>query len=161
MRDYYFDEGERLRCVLVEASGAHLMLPNSVIAELLTMRELTPAEDGSPDWLAGTIRWRFLDVPVIDLARLLGQGGSAGKTTGRRRILVCHSFDDREGVRFMGVIVDGLPQLVLLADGDVADAGEPGESGDEQPLAGTLVYRDTAYLVPDLLRIGAMTADAA
>src|SRR5688500_4090624 len=46
-----------IRGVLIQVTGARLLMPNAAIAEVLSYADPEPVE-GTPDWLLGQVRWR-------------------------------------------------------------------------------------------------------
>jgi chemotaxis signal transduction protein len=133
------------------------MIPNAAIAEVITLGELAEPAEGQPEWVEGMLTWRFLQVPVVRLEKLVTPGSvdvpSSVQAGRRERILVCHSFVDGAEVPFMGILIADLPDMVLLDETDVEDREV---QGDAAPILGSLAYQDQQYMVPDLQQIGAL-----
>ena len=60
-----------VHCVIVPIEKTHIVLPNTVVAEVVKFSEPEPIK-GTQDWLLGHITWHDLRVPVIDYACLIG-----------------------------------------------------------------------------------------
>ncbi len=65
-------ESKQLSAMLIPVSWGNLLLPCSVIAELVDFREPETVPD-SPDWLMGIINWRQQTIPVVSFELMTGQ----------------------------------------------------------------------------------------
>ena len=59
-----------LRCLLVALQGGQILLPNSLVVEVLPFA--TPLRiETAPHWVVGAMLWRNLTTPLISLGRLI------------------------------------------------------------------------------------------
>lgn len=144
-----------IRGVLIQVEGARLLLPNAIIAEVLSFAE-PDVVAGAPDWLLGRIRWRGWQLPLVAFARLAGlaeeQGGLGSK------VVVLKALGDDVKAPYFALLTQGFPRLVTVSrEALLADADQ-----DELPVAvqSRVVLRDDAALLPDLERVEAMIGEA-
>jgi chemosensory pili system protein ChpC len=108
---------EVLRVLLLPSDGAELMLPAAAVAEIVRAERLDPPAEGGPDWLAGTLPWRGLSVPVVRLVQ--------GHDARRRHAVVCFAPSARGHLPFFAVESPGLPQLAKIGADVLAPEAEP------------------------------------
>lgn len=144
-----------IRGVLISIGGQRLLLPNATVAEIISYRDAEQAAaEGSPAWLLGEITWRQRKVPLLSLERLFGDG-SDEYTYLRGRIVVCYSLLDDGERPYLGVISDGIPRLVRVAEEDI----EPLPLGEaEAPLLARLKLKGEEVIIPDIARLSAEVA---
>ena len=113
-----------IRGVLIQVEGDRLLLPNAVVAEVLSFS--TPdAVEGAPDWLLGSIRWRGWQMPLVAFARMAGiaeeQGGLGSK------VVVLKALGGNPKAPYFAVLTQGFPRLVTVPREELLeqDDGEP------------------------------------
>ena len=144
-----------IRGVLIQVEGARLLLPNAVIAEVLSFADPEPVEN-APDWLLGRIRWRGWQLPLVAFSRLAGiaeeRGGIGSK------VVVMKALGGDARAPYFALLTQGFPRLVTVpADALVeqASAGEPADVVTHH----VRLHEDDA-VVPDLDRVQSRLADA-
>jgi chemosensory pili system protein ChpC len=116
---------DELRVLLLPAESGELMLPAAAVAEIVRAGDLALPDPGSPPWLAGTMEWRGLRVPVARLAEPeLG-------LRGRLHAVVCYAPSADPRLPFLAVESAGLPQLARV--GAESLAPEEGERPTSPP----------------------------
>lgn len=59
---------DNLRCLLITVQGGQVILPNSLVAEVLPFA--TPLRiESAPTWVVGAMLWHNLTTPIISLGR--------------------------------------------------------------------------------------------
>jgi chemosensory pili system protein ChpC len=139
-----------IRGVLIQVEGERLLLPNAVVAEVLSFS--TPeAVEGAPDWLLGSIRWRGWQMPLVAFSRMVGiaeeQGGLGSK------VVVLKALGGNPKAPYFAVLTQGFPRLVTVPRDQLLPQDD-GESLPDGVLSRVMLREDTA-VVPDLLRIEA------
>jgi chemosensory pili system protein ChpC len=120
------DSSQTLSCVMIPVSRRQLILPNVSIAEVVDYAS-SDAGTGAPDWLAGRLEWRGLNLPVISYDAANG-GTLAVPGENRGRIVVLNSVsDNNKKLRFMALITQGIPSQVRIAEDQVKQL--EGENG--------------------------------
>ena len=144
-----------IRGVLIQIAGAHLLLPNATIAEVLSYADPEPVAN-APHWLLGRTRWRGWQLPLIAFARLSGiaeeQGGLGSK------VIILKALGGDAKAPYFAMLTQGFPRLVTVSrDTVMAD-----DAGGELPpgvLARVLLNDDPA-LLPDLAQVETLIQDA-
>jgi len=98
-----------IRTLLAPLTNGNVLLPNSVVGEILDFTSPLPFKHG-PGWLLGEIAWRGWQVPVINYERLLNQRGNT-TITSRTRILIVKTLGESTQVNYIGLVIQGLPRL--------------------------------------------------
>lgn len=120
------DNSQTLSCVMIPVSRRQLILPNVSIAEVVDYAS-SDAGTGAPDWLAGRLEWRGLNLPVISYDAANG-GTLAVPGENRGRIVVLNSVgDSSKKLRFMALITQGIPSQVRISEDQVKQLD--GENG--------------------------------
>ncbi len=139
-----------IRGVLIQIQGDRLLLPNAVVAEVLSFSAPDPVE-GAPDWLLGSIRWRGWQMPLVAFSRMAGiadeQGGLGSK------VVVLKALGGNPKTPYFAVLTQGFPRLVTVPR-DQLLSQEEAEPLPDGVLA-RVMLREDAALVPDLARIEA------
>lgn len=98
-----------LRCLLVGFAGGRLLLPGSMIVEVLPYATPLRAAD-APHWVLGSLLWRARTVPLIGIEPLVT--GRPAEPGARSRIVVLTTPSER--VRHLALVSLEVPQLSLL-----------------------------------------------
>ncbi|QGW21673.1 chemotaxis protein CheW [Stutzerimonas degradans] len=137
--------------LLVPLADRTLLVPNVAVAELIPYR--TPqAVPGAPAWFLGQVQWRDLNLPLLsfeaasDGATLVGTGA---------RIVVLNALGGREHVRFIALLVQGIPRSIKV-DADLARA----ELGLAPLELEAVELGDVQARIPDLVGLEQCLADA-
>jgi chemosensory pili system protein ChpC len=101
--------GREIRILLAPLTNTYVMLPNSVIGEILTYTSPEPFKQ-CPSWLLGEIAWHGWQVPVINYERML-RSTSEMKITSKSRILIVKTLGESTQVNYIGLLIQGLPRL--------------------------------------------------
>lgn len=131
-------ETHELRSLLAPIAGSHILLPGSVVAEVVALNELSVFAN-APEWLLGELEWNGWQVPVVNFA-LLAQTSHDAPVSPRSRILVVKTLTDEASVLHVGFVVSGMPRLKTLSVANIAETEADTEPGvfshvtvDEQP----------------------------
>ncbi|PCM43953.1 chemotaxis protein CheW [Marinobacter sp. ANT_B65] len=112
------DNSQTLSCVMIPVSRRQLILPNVSIAEVVDYAS-TDAGVGAPDWLAGRLEWRGLNLPVISYDAANG-GTLTVPGENRGRIIVLNTISDSsEKLRFIALITQGIPSQVRINEDQI------------------------------------------
>ena len=143
-----------IRGVLIQIAGARLLLPNAVIAEVLSFAEPAPV-DNAPEWLLGRIRWRGWQLPLVAFSQLAGIEHERGNLA--NKVAVFKALGGNEKAPYFAVLPQGFPRLVTVS----RTALVPGDDNDLPAgvLARVTLNEDEA-LVPDLEGMEQMIGDA-
>ena len=99
---------EEIRTILAPLTDGYVMLPNSVVGEILEFTSPEPFKQG-PAWLLGEVAWHGWQVPVINYEGMLK--GSSTKITSKSRILIVKTLGESTQVNYLGLVIQDLPRL--------------------------------------------------
>jgi chemosensory pili system protein ChpC len=137
--------------LLVPLADRQLLLPNVAVAELIAFRAPQVSSD-VPDWFLGQIAWRDLRLPLLSFEA--ASSGQAQVGTGAR-VAVLNALGGRPKVKFIALLVQGIPRSVkLTSDLPAADV-------ELAPLElGAARIGDDVARIPDLVGLEQLLADA-
>jgi len=98
-----------LRTILAPLTDGYVLLPNSVVGEILNFTSPEPFKQ-SPPWLMGEIAWRGWQVPVVNYERMIRDKGIT-TITSKSRILIVKTLGESTQVNYIGLLIQGLPRL--------------------------------------------------
>lgn len=137
--------------LLMPLTDRTLLLPNVAIAELIPYRA-PQVSAGMPNWFLGQIAWRDLRLPLLSF-----EAASDGQPTvsSGARVAVINALGGRPSVKFIAVLVQGIPRsLKVGAELVRADV-------ELAPLELDAVqFGDAVLRIPDLIGLEQKLADA-
>jgi chemosensory pili system protein ChpC len=139
------DAKTEIRTLLAPIPGGLMILPGSVVAEVVNFEPPTVQKD-APAWLLGGMNWNDWNIPVVSFALLAGlsQKEEPGTTT---RILIVKSLSQSTTAPYIGLLISGVPRLAKVSEGTL--------SGPRKLAEFPCVFREATIneelvLVPDL-----------
>lgn len=147
--------GGAVRCLLAPLQLASIMVPNAAVSEIVGYVAPT-IRSGAPAWYLGEVPWRGVNLPLVMIEGMLGQGEF--KDSGRGQIMVIPALNKTPGLRFLGVLCQGIPKLVMADATTVNPVGQ----GVTSPIVASLVTVESKQaIIPDLGLIEKMIARVA
>ena len=116
------DAVEKIDCLAVNIGQSQLLVPMPAVAEIV-LNQAPITSDKLPDWVAGWIEWRHLNIPLIDFTavQLNRAASDFGAST---RILVLNSFSEGHSHRYYAIMTNGFPHTVSVeASTDMTSKG--------------------------------------
>ncbi len=135
-------EQESIRCIQLPLLNRFLLLPNSVVAEIISY--VRPERAGS-DWLDGIMIWRGVSVPVISVEKMCQQSHTEPGV--RSRIAVIYNLDKDDDLPYLGIILQDIPRA-YLAEQDRMPAQT--FDSDCRYLYGRADVMNSELVIPDL-----------
>lgn len=103
----------RLKCLLLPLQSGTLLLPNSVVAEIVPAQRHHRGEGPLPDWYIGHIEWRGTTVPLISLETLCDS--IAREFPAKTSFVVLRRLNDSGGGEdYYAVYIDGIPHFQFI-----------------------------------------------
>jgi len=137
-----------LHCMLVPTDPEILLLPTSVMSEVVDYRDISPIE-AAPPWLMGQVQWENRQVPVFSFSGLIN-GKEVPAPGPRAKVMILKSLAETGRVPFLGLLLGDLPRPVKVRDEDLQ------ETGDEKKAMGVFsrirIGEDDA-IIPDIDRL--------
>jgi len=106
----------------IPTSGAPLILPSAVVAEIINIGEIATAPQ-MPSWCVGIAGWRQHGVPVASFEAITGQAATAPGSRGKLAIMF--PFPGQPLHQFFAFISTAEPQPHLLNSSDAMGLESP------------------------------------
>ena len=103
---------KEIRTLIAAISGGTVLLPGSVVAEVIDFSSPKPYQD-APIWLLGEVGWSDWSVPVVSFARLAGTSDKEVPDK-RSRILVVKSLAESSSAPYLGILISGVPRMAKV-----------------------------------------------
>jgi chemosensory pili system protein ChpC len=145
-----------LHCMMVPTDGETLLLPTSVMEEVIDFQQPLPMES-APPWLLGHIEWETRQVPVFSFSALIN-GVDVDAIAPRSKIMILKSLADSGRVTYLGLLLGDLPRRVNIKPEHLKATGD-----DKKSLGvySRVSIEDEDAIVPDLDRLTHLVTHAA
>lgn len=136
-----------IRSLVVPLDRELMLLPGSVVAEVVPYKEPEPAPEGAPAWLVGMVSWREQRVPLLSIEAFIS-GNAAPAPSSSARIAILKTLDTSRGFPFYGLLTRQIPRLVSVQP----DVVEPAVAGDtpRHGIAADLLFNGEPIMIPDV-----------
>ena len=137
-----------VHCMLAPTEDDILLLPTSVMAEVVDFQQPTPMDE-APPWLLGQIEWDKRSVPVFSFFALIN-GSDVGAISPRSRIMIIKSLSGSNRVPYLGILLSDLPRMTNVEETDLE------QTGDDKKSLGVfsrIRLEDEDAIIPDLGRL--------
>ena len=145
-----------LHCMMIPADQETLLLPTSVMAEVVDFEAPRPI-DKAPPWLLGQFDWENRQVPVFSFGALIN-GTEVGEVPRRSKIMILKSLTDSTRMPYLGLLMSDLPRPIQVREKD------PQETGDDKKSLGVfsrVQLEGEDAIIPDLDRLAHLVEHAA
>lgn len=122
-----------------------VLLPNAIIAEVVTYKEMEPIDE-TPDWLLGSIDWHGYHVPVVCYESLVTNDSVDNDSQGR--VAIIKSLSDDEQLPYFALVSNGVPRLQLITQGDLQVHTD--ESSNSNAIASKVTIQDELTEIPNV-----------
>jgi chemosensory pili system protein ChpC len=137
-----------IHCMLAPTEEDILLLPTSVLAEVVDFQQPSPMNE-APPWLIGQIEWEQRQVPVFSFFALIN-GGDPGELSSRAKIMVIKSLSNSDRVPYLGVLLSDLPRMTYVKEFDLEQTGDKSKS---LGVFKRIRLEDQDAIIPDLDRL--------
>lgn len=135
-----------IRAMAIALDGKTLLLPSSMVAEVVLFSPLEPRLVNAPAWLMGFLPWRGMRLPVMSYDAFLNADYSTVASSGNR-IVVIKTLDPTLGFDFYGLLSSRMPRLTSVEPEEIqAVAAE----SSHPRIAAEALLRDERVLIPDI-----------
>lgn len=133
-----------IRGVMIPVSGGKVLLPNSVVSEIINYP--TPAALISEyPWILGRFPWRGWMIPVSSFGRMAEMVEE--EETDATRVVVLKALMGNTNLPFHAIICRGMPEQVTVNE-ENTQVLEDGKKGPG--VAGTVIVDEKEAVIPDL-----------
>lgn len=144
----------KLRCLLITVQGGQVVLPSSLVAEVLPFA--TPLSiENAPHWVVGAILWRNLTTPLVSLGRLIFRVPPDGDLNSR--ILVINTLGADRRLPHFGILATSAPRPVNLQRQEIESNKDVAEADLRLPdVLSWARYQNQPIIIPDIEAIEAV-----
>ena len=145
-----------LHCMMIPADQETLLLPTSVMAEVVDFETPRPI-NMAPPWVLGQFDWENRQVPVFSFGALIN-GTEVGEVPRRSKIMILKSLTDSTRMPYLGLLMSDLPRPIQVREKD------PPETGDDKKSLGVfsrVQLEGEDAIIPDLDRLAHLVEHAA
>lgn len=100
------EQGNFVHCMLIPLEQRYLLLPNTVVAEVLPIPKLNQQSQSRIK-----ISWREQDMPIVDLEQLLGQ---QSHTSSASKVCIVNALNRDSELTVYAFPCWGAPQLITV-----------------------------------------------
>jgi chemosensory pili system protein ChpC len=111
-----------LHCMQVPSHGEQLLLPTTILEEVIDFTAPEPMA-GSPPWLLGEVEWDNRQVPVFDFSALIN-GEDPESPGGGSHIMVIKSLSEDGRIPYLGLLLSNLPKPLKIDEGTLEEIGD-------------------------------------
>jgi len=104
---------DAVRCLALPIVGENILVPNAMVAEVLSANAVSLAV-GGPEWLLGNIAWRSTALPLVCMEAALG--GARCEVGTRSKVVVLNALSENDLLENYAVLVQGIPHQVLATE---------------------------------------------
>lgn len=138
-------EEKHINSLLVPLGHRVLLLPQTAMAEIVRKPDFIGAGD-EPDWLIGSLPWRGITIPLIELELLCGDINPANKMT---QAIVVHTIKNGQ-FNFYALVTAEIPRPVYVGQSALHWADE---ADDCLVASASVVFQNEELIIPDLVQI--------
>ena len=143
------DNDDASQYLIFTLNGESFAMDILQIREIIEFGHLTEVPT-TPDMVRGVINLRGAVVPVIDLSARFGRSQTA---IGRRTCIVILEIDDGEALQTVGIVVDGVTEVLEIAAADIAPPPTFGARIRTDFVAGMARVGSQFVVILDLVRV--------
>lgn len=115
---------KEVRGLVVPLDGMRLILPDSIVLQILTSIEIKTLDD-SPKWLLGSLEWQKRHLPLLSYEAASSYGERAVDVN---RVLILKSMNHIDRMPFYAITLSGIPHPVVLNDANLQEVASAGAS---------------------------------
>jgi chemosensory pili system protein ChpC len=139
------EENGAIECVLIPQFEVKLLLPRASVVDLIDGEDMHIVVD-LQGGIIGRLQWQGWTVPLISFEA--ASNDAIPKFNQETKAVVIHSLGDDEKHPYIALTVQGDPEVLSLAGGDIKAVGK--EKGNDFVKSKVLLHARTEALIPDL-----------
>lgn len=145
-----------IRGVLIPISETRLLLPNAVIAEVITFVSPDPVATKAT-WLLGKVNWRNYKLPLISIASFAGFVGRESLLN--VKIAIFKGLSGNAQLPYLAVLTQGFPKLTTIGP-ETIQIDTVAEKRSGIAMSVRLTVDESDVHIPDLDAIESAVAQA-
>lgn len=137
------NDNDEVRSQILRDGSVHVVFPNAVVLEIYKHNGVAQVE-GAPEWALGVFPWHGKTIPLLSIARLLGEK----HTPMGHKCVVIKTLGPCEGLDCYAIHTDAFPQfLSIYRQGMLIDASNTYKTSDASM---AILIGEKSVLIPDL-----------
>lgn len=145
-----------IRTLLTPLTTGNILLPNSVVAEIMEYTSPAPFKK-APAWLLGELAWHGWQVPVVSYLRIINKR-SQDTVTKKSRILIIKTLGYSTQLNYIGLLIQGLPKIkTVSADTLIQDQ----QSAKSKSVFSKVQVDDQEAMIPEIAVLTGLIEKAA
>lgn len=125
------DNKQAIKCVILTLRKENVLLPNALVAEIVSVKDVDEAEN-MPPWFLGKMQWRGAEVPLLSFEA--AGGDTVAKVNLNTQAVVLYGVGKDNQVSenpYIALVMSGVPHVSRFSRDQIkADT----ESADEHPM---------------------------
>lgn len=143
------NSAKSVHSLLLPLAGMHLLVPQSVVTEIIQRPEITEITGASP-WLKGVFRWRSEQVPLLSFEDMCGQSDPSA-VRDSSRVVVIYALEEITGLVFYALELQGIPHpMQLTREAVIQDHTVNTVNSDTPAVASHVSVDGQNAVIPDL-----------
>lgn len=139
-------EQTAVRSLLIPMEEGVLLLPSSVVAEVVSYSTPEPLPGDYPAWLLGRFNWRGQRIPCVSFEAI--NGGPAPSPATRARVLVLKALGDRPDLPYFALVSKGIPRLLNIDTAAIETTND--HASDAPAVAMPVMAQGEPAFIPDM-----------
>lgn len=104
-------DNKQLKCVILTMRRENVIIPNSLVAEIVSVKDVDVAGD-RPDWYLGKMKWRGEDIPLLSFEAAGGDKVSSINLNTQAVVLYAVGKDEQVAEHpYLGLVMSGVPHV--------------------------------------------------
>ncbi len=106
------DNKELIKCVILTLRKENVIVPNELVAEIVSVKDIEANDNASASWLLGNMSWRGACVPLLSFEAAGGEKLSKVNLNTQAVILYAVGAGDKaEDYPYLGLVMSGVPHV--------------------------------------------------
>jgi chemosensory pili system protein ChpC len=106
------DKDQLVKCVILTLRKENVLLPNALVAEIVSVKDISEPAEKVPDWYIGEMSWRGAEVPLVSFEAAGGDKISKVNLNTQAVVLYAVGADGGSGERpYLALVMSGVPHI--------------------------------------------------
>lgn len=151
---------QAISSIIIPTTKAHLLLPNTAVATMISFIEPSPIAD-APNWILGSVVWQGWQAPLASWSQLLHLVDY--EQLRNARIAIVKALNAPTRMPYFGILAQGFPKLARVTPENLVELpeGHPRTAEGHIAVIDEMMLDDTPVVVPDIERLTQLVAHAA
>lgn len=137
-----------VKCLLLPLSGDTLIVPNSLIAEIVINADIQSSDSGE-DWQVGTLLWRGEEIQAISFDSLIGK--ESVEKQAESRYVVLHAIQSANTGKYYAMRISGIPRLEFITEEKLDEAAD--QAGLNEAVASRVYLNGVDAYIPAIEKV--------